>query len=130
MKCPGEANIIFFHTVCTLSWGYPTSCPVVNAVFPPGSSCWVMNYHIPVSSAEDKNAWRYTSTLYIFIVWCLIKVWINFTFFMFQSSEIFIKYKHVKNTDCHLDLAVCCYSCTESWLLYHKIVWFGCLSIH
>jgi hypothetical protein len=36
-----------------------------------------------------------------------IKVWTNFTFLMFQSSEIFSKFKCVKDTDCHLDLAVC-----------------------
>lgn len=69
----------------------------------------------------------YLHSVYLYGV--VLKVWTNFTFLMFQSSEIFSKFKHVKDPDCHLDLAVC-YSCTECWLLYHEIVWFGCLSIH
>jgi hypothetical protein len=36
--------------------------------------------HSP-TSAEVKNAWRYTSTFkYVFMAWCLVKHWDNFTF--------------------------------------------------
>lgn len=56
-------------------------------LFPMGSSCWVMNYHIPLSSAEVKNAWRYTSTLNIFMVWCLIKVGPILPFLCFRAAK-------------------------------------------
>jgi hypothetical protein len=37
--------------------------------------------HSPLSSAEVKNAWRYTSTPpYFFTAWCLVKNRDNFTF--------------------------------------------------
>jgi len=37
--------------------------------------------HSPTSSAEDKNAWSYTSTpYYVFTAWCLVKHRDNFTF--------------------------------------------------
>jgi hypothetical protein len=39
--------------------------------------------HSPLSSAEVKNAWSYTSTpQYGFMAWCLVKKkhWDNFTF--------------------------------------------------
>jgi hypothetical protein len=40
--------------------------------------------HSPPSSAEVKNEWSYTSTpQYVFMAWCLVKHWDNFTFFTF-----------------------------------------------
>jgi hypothetical protein len=39
--------------------------------------------HTPPSSAEVKNAWRYTYTpQYIFMAWCLVKHMDNFTVFL------------------------------------------------
>jgi hypothetical protein len=38
--------------------------------------------HSPLSSAEVKNEWSYTSTpQYVFMEWCLVKHRDNFTFF-------------------------------------------------
>jgi hypothetical protein len=43
----------------------------------------------PQSSAEVKNAWRYTSTSqYVFMAWCLVKHRDNFTF-TFTDTKIF-----------------------------------------
>jgi len=37
--------------------------------------------HSPTFSAEVKNVWSYTSTpQYVFMAWCLVKHWENFTF--------------------------------------------------
>jgi hypothetical protein len=37
--------------------------------------------HSPPASAEDKNAWSYTSTpQYAFMAWCLVKHWGYLTF--------------------------------------------------
>ena len=78
--------------------GLVTPPPIqwVMQFFPLGSGCWVMNYHIPLSSAEVKNAWRYTSTLYIFMVWCLIKVGPNFPFLCFRAAKYSANLKGLK----------------------------------
>jgi hypothetical protein len=37
--------------------------------------------HSPPSTAEVKDVWSYTSTpQYVFMAWCLVKHWDNFTF--------------------------------------------------
>jgi len=32
-----------------------------------------VKHHSPASSTEVKNAWNYTSTPYVFMVWCLVE---------------------------------------------------------
>jgi hypothetical protein len=45
--------------------------------------------HSPPSSAEVKNAWRYTSTpQYVFMMWCLVKHRDNFTFTFYGVSNV------------------------------------------
>jgi hypothetical protein len=45
--------------------------------------------HSPPSSAEIKNAWRYTSNhQYVFMTWCLVKHRDNFTFTCYFHSHV------------------------------------------
>jgi hypothetical protein len=45
--------------------------------------------HSPLSSAEVKNAWSYTSTpQYVFRAWCLVKHRDNFTFTIHDEIKI------------------------------------------
>jgi hypothetical protein len=41
--------------------------------------------HSPPSSADVNNAWSYTFTpQYVFVAWCLVKHWDNFTFTFYR----------------------------------------------
>jgi hypothetical protein len=58
--------------------------------------------HSPPSSAEVKNALRYTSTPpYVFMAWCLVKHRDNFTF-TFIGEEMFLLLYIVINTELQL----------------------------
>jgi hypothetical protein len=44
------------------------------------------------SSAEVKNVWGYTfTTPYVFMVWCLVSAWDNFTFFGVLHALVWVK---------------------------------------
>jgi len=49
--------------------------------------------HLPLSSAEDKNAWSYTSTSsYVIMAWCLVKHRDNFTL----PTNSFLEMLHIQ----------------------------------
>jgi hypothetical protein len=76
-------RIFLFTTVSRTTLG-PTQPPIqwVPGALSLGVKRPVLEAdHSPPSSAEIKTAWRYTSTpQYVFMAWCLIKHWDNFTF--------------------------------------------------
>jgi hypothetical protein len=64
VRVPAEAGDFFLHLrVQTVSGAHPDSYPVgTRGSFPGGKAAGREADHSPLSSAEVKNAWNYTST--------------------------------------------------------------------
>jgi hypothetical protein len=76
----GAGDFSLLHRVQTGSGAHPASYPTGTE----GSFRGVRRTgreadQSPPSSAEVKNAWRYTFTPYVFMAWCLVKHRDNFT---------------------------------------------------
>jgi hypothetical protein len=65
---------MFLHSVHVSSWTHSVPYPMGTGRFSPRTKRpgYEAKYSLP-SGAEIKNAWRYSSAQYIFMVWCLIK---------------------------------------------------------
>jgi hypothetical protein len=71
-------GIFLFTTVFIMALG-STQPPVQGVLGVKQLGCEAD--HSPLSSAEVKNVWSYTSTpQYVFMAWCLVKHRDNFTF--------------------------------------------------
>jgi hypothetical protein len=73
----------------------PTQPPIQRLLGVKQSGCEAD--HSPPSSAEVKNAWKYTSTLpYVLMAWCLLKLRDKLTFtFRLSFSKIYISNRQI-----------------------------------
>jgi hypothetical protein len=80
VQFPSGAGIFsLLYRVQTGSGAHRASFPMGTGFFSGGKAAWAFNRPLTSSSAENKNAWSYTSTPpYLFMVWFLTKRRIRF----------------------------------------------------